>query len=55
MAPMFLVSNQEMVIAGIKKGIVGSFPSLNFREKGELKPCSMNSTNSLPVTRALMP
>jgi hypothetical protein len=33
---MFLVSNQEMVIAGIKKGIVGSFPSLNFREKGEL-------------------
>jgi nitronate monooxygenase len=37
MAPMFLVSNQEMVIAGIKKGIVGSFPSLNFREKGELE------------------
>jgi nitronate monooxygenase len=36
MAPMFLVSNQEMVKAAMKSGIAGAFPSLNFRNEGEL-------------------
>lgn len=36
MAPMFLVSNQKMMEAAIDEGIAGCFPSLNFREKGEL-------------------
>ena len=31
MAPMFLVSGPELVIAGCKKGIVGTFPALNQR------------------------
>ena len=36
MAPMFLVSNKEMMIAGMKAGIMAVFPSLNFRKEGEL-------------------
>lgn len=31
MAPMFLVSGPDLVIAGCKKGIVGTFPALNQR------------------------
>lgn len=37
MAPMFLVSNVEMITAAMKVGIAGSFPSLNYREPGELE------------------
>ena len=36
MAPMFLVSNEQMMIEGMKSGIISTFPTLNFREKGEL-------------------
>ncbi len=36
MAPMFLVSNLEMVQASINKGIMGTFPTLNYRNEGEL-------------------
>ncbi|MCC7051257.1 MAG: nitronate monooxygenase [Bacteroidia bacterium] len=36
MAPMFLVSNFKMVEAGINNGVMGTFPTLNFRKKGEL-------------------
>ncbi len=31
MAPMFLVSNAEMVIAAIRSGITGAIPALNYR------------------------
>ena len=31
MAPMFLVSGPDLVIAGCKKGIVGTLPALNQR------------------------
>lgn len=37
MAPMFLVSNKEMVISAMNSGIAGAFPSLNFRKDGELE------------------
>lgn len=37
MAPMFLVSNEAMITAGMKSGIAGSFPSLNYRNAGELE------------------
>ena len=37
MAPMFLVSNENMVKAAMDNGIAGTFPSLNFRRDGELK------------------
>ena len=30
MAPMFLVTNEEMVKSAIKNGVMGVFPSLNF-------------------------
>jgi nitronate monooxygenase len=37
MAPMFLVSNKAMIIEGMKSGIAAAFPSLNFRNEGELE------------------
>ena len=37
MAPMFLVSNLEMIKAGMKSGIAAAFPSLNYRDDGELE------------------
>ena len=37
MAPMFLVSNLEMMKAGIRAGIMATFPSLNYRKDGELE------------------
>ena len=33
---MFLVSNKDMLIAAMRSGIMGVFPSLNFRKDGEL-------------------
>lgn len=36
MAPMFLVSNINMLKASVDAGIMGVFPSLNFRNDGEL-------------------
>src|SRR5574343_356858 len=36
MAPIFLVSNMSMLKAGIDAGIIATFPSLNFRNEGEL-------------------
>jgi nitronate monooxygenase len=36
MAPMFLVSNREMLEAAIRSGVAGCFPSLNFRTEEEL-------------------
>ena len=36
MAPMFLVSNQVMIEAAMQAGIMGTFPTLNFRKEGEL-------------------
>jgi nitronate monooxygenase len=37
MAPMFLVSNMEMMKAGIRAGIMATFPKLNYRKEGELE------------------
>ena len=34
---MFLVSNETMMQSALDYGIMGTFPSLNYREKGELK------------------
>lgn len=36
MAPMFLVSNEQMMLASIEEGVMGVFPSLNFREESKL-------------------
>jgi nitronate monooxygenase len=37
MAPMFLVSNERMMTAAIKNGIMGTFPVLNYRKDGQLE------------------
>jgi len=37
MAPMFLVSNAEMTIEGIKAGITGCIPALNYRTDKEFR------------------
>jgi len=37
MAPMFLVTTIPMVKEAVSAGILGSFPSLNFRNEGELE------------------
>ena len=37
MAPMFLVSDQEMMEAGIRSGVMSVFPTLNYRVKGSLE------------------
>jgi nitronate monooxygenase len=36
-APMFLVSNPQLVLACCNNGIVGSFPALNQRESSAFK------------------
>lgn len=36
MAPMFLVSNADMVIEALKSGITGAIPALNYRSTDEL-------------------
>jgi nitronate monooxygenase len=37
MAPMFLVSNEAMIVAAMNSGIAGAFPTLNYRKDGELE------------------
>jgi nitronate monooxygenase len=37
MAPMFLVSNESMIKAGMNKGTAAAFPTLNYRQEGELE------------------
>ncbi len=37
MAPMFLVSNTNMIIAGIKAGITGAIPAMNYRTTEDLR------------------
>lgn len=36
MAPMFLVSNKQMIMAGMRAGIMATFPTLNFRNNDKL-------------------
>jgi nitronate monooxygenase len=36
MAPMFLVSNRDMLLAGIRSGVMSVFPSLNYRDNQNL-------------------
>ncbi len=37
MAPMFLVSDEKMIIEGIKSGITGAIPALNYRNTDDLR------------------
>jgi nitronate monooxygenase len=42
MAPMFLVSNEEMMKAGIVGGVMATFPTLNYRSDEELAQTIQN-------------
>ncbi len=46
-APLFIISNPNLVIAQCKSGIVGSFPALNARNEGELEAWLIRITNEL--------
>ena len=46
-APMFLVSNTKMVIEGMKSGVAGCIPALNYRTLDELK----SSINELKAAK----
>lgn len=37
MAPMFLVSNVEMILAGLRAGVTGAIPALNYRSDKEFR------------------
>ena len=50
MAPMFLVSNTKMVIEGMKSGVAGCIPALNYRTLDELKS-SINELKAAKVPR----
>jgi nitronate monooxygenase len=46
-APLFIISNPDMVIAQCKAGIVGSFPALNARPSGVFEEWLIRITNEL--------
>lgn len=50
MAPMFLVSNLDMCLEAMRGGIAGTFPSLNFREAGQLEEilAKLNEAKNAP-------
>ncbi len=54
-APMFIVSNPDLVIAQCKAGIVGSFPALNARPAAELEVWLQRITSELAAYNAANP
>ncbi len=54
-APLFIVSNPDLVIAQCKAGIVGSFPSLNARPADELEVWLRRITEELAAHDAAHP
>ena len=46
MAPMFLVSNTKMVIEGMKSGVAGCIPALNYRTLEELRSAIIELKNA---------
>lgn len=50
MAPMFLISNQEMIIAGLEAGITAAFPAANYRTELELRRaiCDIKAKSDKP-------
>jgi len=54
-APMFIISNPDLVIAQCKAGIVGSFPALNARPAAELEVWLQRITSELDAYNAANP
>ena len=46
-APMFIVSNPQLVVAQCTAGMIGSFPALNARREGEFEKWLMNINDEL--------
>jgi nitronate monooxygenase len=42
MAPMFLVSNEDMIVAALESGITAAFPAMNYRTDEELRAAINN-------------
>ena len=54
-APLFIVSNPDLVLAQCKAGIVGSFPALNARPEHVLEEWLQRITSELDAYRAAHP
>ncbi|MFN0100563.1 MAG: NAD(P)H-dependent flavin oxidoreductase [Bryobacteraceae bacterium] len=54
-APMFIVSNPDLVLAQCKAGVIGSFPSLNARPLSQLDEWLHQLTSELAVWDAAHP
>ncbi len=54
-APMFLVSNPDMVLAACKQGVIGSFPALNQRTSKGLEQWLQTMNNSLQAMKTAEP
>lgn len=54
-APMFIASTPELVIEQCKAGLVGTMPSLNVREAGELEATLIHIRDELDAYRAANP
>ena len=54
-APLFIISNPDLVIAQCLAGIVGSFPALNARPKEQLEEWLTEITGALAAARAAEP
>ena len=48
-APLFIVSNPQLVIAQCKAGVVGSFPALNARPASQLDEWMHEITEALGI------
>lgn len=53
MAPMFLVSNEAMLVQAIESGILGCFPSLNYREEASFVQLLRNLNHLLSERKGL--
>lgn len=55
MAPMFLISNPNMVIKACESGIIGSFPALNARTNSILEDWMKQITDELALQKKMNP
>src|SRR3990167_1172169 len=54
-APMFIISNPDLVIAQCKSGLIGSFPALNARPKELLDEWLTRITAEIDAARRASP
>lgn len=53
MAPMFLITNEAMLVQAIEAGIMGSFPSLNYRDEASFNRLLQNLNRLLGERKGL--